>query len=223
MGDVAEMVEMATWIFEIMGTIAFAVSGAMIGIEKRMDILGVCILGVVTAVGGGVIRDLVLGNTPPQSFQDPIYINIAIVTSVVFFLPRIRQMFAERPKLYNQAMFWMDSIGLGVFTVVGSTVALTKTTDAGMFLAVFVGVVTGVGGGVIRDMLAGNMPFILVKDFYASASLVGGIIFVICWNLLDSLTAMALGILAVVLLRAMAVHFNWKLPKAKPLVEDVEE
>lgn len=222
MGEVAEMVEIATWLFEIMGTIAFAVSGAMVGIEKKMDILGVCILGVVTAVGGGVIRDLVLGNTPPQSFRDPIYINIAIVSSIVIFLPQIRQMFAIHPKMYGQAIFWMDAIGLGVFTVVGSTVALTKNPDAGMFLAVFVGVVTGVGGGVIRDMLAGNTPFILEKDFYATASLLGGILFVILWRTLDSLTAMAIGILAVVLLRMMAVHFGWKLPLAKEILEDVD-
>ena len=107
-------------IFEILGTIAFALSGAMTGLKKEMDIFGVAILGLTTAVGGGILRDLVLGITPPTTFQKPVYALVAIVVSILAFLPGIRRQLTRRQAVYEKILLLMDSIGLGVFTVVRS-------------------------------------------------------------------------------------------------------
>lgn len=140
------MSEMLLLSFEIVGTIAFAVSGALLGLEKQMDILGISILGLTTAVGGGVIRDLILGLTPPMTFRNPLYAIIAIGVSIlVFIIARKRSVF--QGKWYETVMLIMDSIGLGVFTVVGINTAYSQDGEYNIFLLVFVGVVTGVGGG----------------------------------------------------------------------------
>ena len=160
-------------ILELAGTLAFAVSGAITGLKKNMDLFGVCILGLTTAVGGGVIRDVILGNTPPATFQDPIYAMVALGTSLVLFLPGIRRLLMWDQRLYDLTLLVMDSAGLGIFTVMGIRIAYSSTSDPTLFLLVFVGVVTGVGGGVLRDVMAGDTPYIFVKHVYASASLAG--------------------------------------------------
>ena len=148
---------------EILGTVAFAASGAMTGLKKNMDIFGVCILGLTTAVGGGVIRDLILGNTPPATFQNPIYATVAILTSLVLFLPGLRRILMRNPQWFDWSLRLMDSLGLGIFTVVGIRIAYRCTETPTLFLLVFVGVVTGVGGGLLRDVMAGDTPYIFVK------------------------------------------------------------
>ena len=108
-----------SFILEIIGTVAFSVSGAMTGIRKGMDILGISILGLTTAVGGGVIRDLILGITPPKTFQNPIYAIVAIGTALIVCTPWMQRLFSKRQNYYDLIMLWMDSVGLGIFTVVG--------------------------------------------------------------------------------------------------------
>ena len=100
--------------FEIIGTLAFAVSGAIAALKKGMDIFGVATLGLITAVGGGVIRDIILGNTPPAVFKDPMYALLAVFTSVIIFLPAVRKIFSKSQKAYDIVMLIMDSVGLGV-------------------------------------------------------------------------------------------------------------
>ena len=163
-------------ILELVGTMAFSASGAMTGIRKNMDIFGVCILGLTTAVGGGVIRDVILGNTPPATFRNPIYAAVALAAALVLFLSRVRRLLMHNTVLFDRAMFWMDTAGLGIFTVVGIRTAYAHVPQATVFLLVFVGVVTGVGGGVLRDMMAGDTPYIFVKHVYASASLAGALL-----------------------------------------------
>ena len=204
-------------IFELIGTVAFSVSGALTGIKKKMDILGVIILGLTTAVGGGVIRDLILGNTPPNTFRNPVYAAVAIVTAIIVFLPPVYRLLFKSQRLYDLIMLWMDALGLGIFTVVGIQVAHTMGDSIGThsaFLMLFVGVVTGVGGGVIRDMMAGDTPYIFVKHFYASASLIGALVSIIMWHNIGSATAMIAGTATIVVLRLMAAKFRWSLPKA---------
>ena len=144
-------------ILELVGTLAFAASGAITGLKKNMDVFGVCILGLTTAVGGGVIRDLLLGITPPGTFQDPIYAVVALLTSLVLFLPRIRRLLMWDQRLYDLVLLIMDSAGLGIFTVAGIRIAYEHAARPTLFLLVFVGVVTGVGGGVIvnGDVVSG--------------------------------------------------------------------
>lgn len=198
---------------EILGTIAFAISGAMVGLQKEMDIFGVSILGLVTAVGGGVIRDLILGITPPMTFQNPIYALVAVAVSVIVFLPIVRNAFGLIHRLYDFMLLLMDSLGLGIFTVVGIRTAYAAGYD-GFFLLIFVGVITGVGGGILRDVLAGQTPYIFVKHIYACASLVGAVVCVSLWGILGSLWSMLLGVAVIVVLRFLAAYFRWNLPKA---------
>lgn len=207
---------MDTFIFvvNLIGTVAFAASGAMIGLNKNMDIFGVCILGLTTATGGGVIRDLLLGLTPPMAFQDPTSAMVALAASAVFFIRRVRQLLMHNPVHYERLLFWMDSLGLGAFTVIGVELAFQRTDRPTFFLLVFVGVVTGVGGGVIRDLLAQEVPYIFVKHVYACASLAGALMCTGLWQL-GSVPAMLSGMATVVLLRVLAAHYRWNLPKAK--------
>ena len=206
--------ETLVFILEIIGTVAFAVSGAMVGINKKMDIFGVCILGLTVAVGGGIIRDVILGNTPPNMFKNPVYALVAVITSVIVFIPAVRGLLKKTQKIYDLTLRIMDSVGLGVFTVVGVQVAKTTSYEAGTFLAIFVGVLTGVGGGIIRDLFADEMPAIFVKHIYACASLVGAVLCVLLWNIIGSAAAMVIGCVSVIVLRILAAHYRWSLPKA---------
>ena len=117
-------------IFELIGTVAFAASGAMVGLSKKMDIFGIAALGTVTAVGGGVIRDLVLGNTPPATFQNPVYALTAIAVSIILFVPAVRRFLFKKQSAYDKIMLLMDSLGLGIFTAVGIETAFTASKIA---------------------------------------------------------------------------------------------
>lgn len=115
------------------------------------------ILGLITAVGGGVIRDITLGITPPATFRNPMYALTAVVTAVVVFLPCVQRLFRRYQRVYDFVLLTMVHRSWN-FTVIGVEAAFTKSEHCGMFLLCFVGVITGVGGGVLRDVLAGNMP-----------------------------------------------------------------
>ena len=201
-------------ILELIGTVAFAVSGAMTGLAKKMDLFGVVILGLTTAVGGGVLRDVILGLTPPAMFTNPIYAAVAAAVSVIVFMPAVRRCFTAHSRISDLVMLVMDSLGLGVFTVVGIQRAYTATEHRGMFLLVFVGVVTGVGGGLLRDVMAGNTPYIFVKHVYASASIVGAILCAALWVPLGATWSMILDASVILTVRLLAAHYHWSLPKA---------
>ena len=201
-------------ILELIGTMAFAASGAMTGIKKNMDIFGVCILGLTTAVGGGVIRDVILGNTPPATFRNPIYAAVALAAALVLFLSRVRRLLMHNTVLFDRAMFWMDTAGLAIFTVVAIRTAYTLVPQATVFLLAFVGVVTGVGGGVLRGIMAGDTAYIFVKHVYASASLAGALVCALAWRPRGEMPAMLLGGSLVVLIRGLSAHYRWNLPRA---------
>ncbi|MBQ7942652.1 MAG: TRIC cation channel family protein [Lachnospiraceae bacterium] len=200
-------------VIEILGTIAFAASGAMTGIQKKMDIFGVTILGLTTAVGGGIIRDILIGNIPPQTFHNPIYATIAIITAIIIFLLGYCGKLIYNTKIYEYLTFIMDSLGLGIFTVVGINTALEASHDFRNFLLVFVGVLTGVGGGVLRDILAGNTPYIFVKHIYACASLAGALVCVYGSPYFGLHASMIAGAVVVVLIRFLSAHYKWNLPR----------
>ena len=201
-------------IFEIIGTIAFAVSGAVTGLKKNMDVFGVCILGLTTAVGGGIIRDLILGITPPAAFQNPTNALLAIAISLVIFIPAVRRRIFANNRVYELIMLISDAAGLGIFTVCGARVAIDAGFSGNIFLTVFVAVLTGVGGGVIRDLFAGDRPYIFVKHIYACAALAGAILCILLWNAAGSGVSMVSGFAIVVIVRLLAVKFHWNLPHA---------
>lgn len=200
-------------ILELIGTVAFAISGAAVGVRKKMDVLGVMILAMTTAVGGGIIRDVILNVTPPAAFRTPVYALSALAVGLVVFILEARRLFREKPRIYERVLLWMDALGLGLFTVSGMRAAYAALPDANAFLAVFVGVVTGVGGGVLRDVMSGSVPYIFVKDFYATASLAGAVVCALAWDRLGALPSMVAGACLIVLLRLLAVRFRWRLPR----------
>lgn len=203
------------FIFEILGIIAFSLSGALVAIEKKMDIFGVAIIGLITATGGGVIRDLILGVNPPKAFQNPLDALVAIVTALIVFLPVVRKIFIKEKKVYEFVTRMLDSLGLGLFTVIGVRVAIESGFEKNLFLQIFVGVLTGVGGGVLRDVLSGDRPYIFVKHFYACASLLGAIACSLLWENLGEISASLIGIGIIFTLRLLAAHYRWSLPKAE--------
>ena len=203
------------FILEIIGTIAFAVSGAVVGIQKKMDIFGVCILGLTASVGGGILRDLILNITPPAAFRTPVFAVTAILVSILLFIPAVRNVFEHGKKIYEVLILVMDSIGLGLFTVVGVQVATAAMPERNLFLITFVGVLTGVGGGILRDVFAGNTPYIFIKHFYACASIIGAWTCALLWPHTGAVPAMIAGSVLTVILRLLAARFRWSLPKAK--------
>ncbi len=204
--------ELFVTILELMGTVAFAASGALIAMKKRMDLLGIVVLGLVTAVGGGILRDVILGATPPFAFRNPLCACVAIATSLLLFIPYFRRPLMKNQKVFDLALLIMDSIGLGIFTVMGIWIAKGLSPDYRRFLLIFVGVITGVGGGVIRDILAGETPYIFVKHIYACASLAGALVCVLLWHCLPSYAAMLIGVAVVLVIRLLSAHYRWNLP-----------
>lgn len=202
-------------ILELIGTVAFASSGAMIAIEKKMDIFGVNVLGATTAVGGGIMRDIILGLTPPGAFSHPVYVLVAALTSTILFVIAYAKptAFESRVKTdyYDKLMFWCDTAGLGIFTVVGIQAAVRAVGGENVFFFVFIGTLTGVGGGVLRDIMAGETPYILVKHIYACAAIAGGIVCVVGRTAFGEAYGTILGLAATVLLRFLAAHFRWNL------------
>lgn len=202
-------------IFDIIGTIAFAISGAAVAIEKKMDLLGVIILGIVTAVGGGIIRDITLGITPPLTFCNPRNIIIAMVTAILTFVAvwLYSKHYVSSVKSLNPLLFISDTVGLGIFTVVGVQTAIERINMPSSILLIFVGLITGVGGGVVRDLFAGNIPYIFRKHIYACASIGGAIACVVLWGKLGKEASMFWGAIVVILIRVLASRYKWNLPR----------
>ena len=204
------------FIMDIIGTIAFAISGAMVATQKRMDIFGVNILAVTTATGGGVIRDLLIGRTPPVMFSNPLYVFIAMLTAnVVFVVLYFSKHHASKESVavYEKLLFWCDTLGLAAFSADGVNAGMQTEHADNLFLLVFLGTVTGVGGGVIRDMMANEMPYIFIKHVYACASLLGALAVAALWNVCGQNAAMLTGFGITIIIRALAAHYRWNLPR----------
>lgn len=191
--EVMDYQQLITFMMEMVGTVAFAASGAMVAVDRAMDIFGVIVLGVTTAVGGGAVRDVILGIVPPAMFQHPVYTIVAMITScIVFTILYLKKELLQghNRETYDKVMLVMDSIGLGIFTVVGVNTGISHGYMEYTFLLVFLGTVTGVGGGLLRDVMAGVPPYILVRHIYACASIVGAIVCVILYRHSGAVAAM---------------------------------
>lgn len=202
---------------ELAGTIAFAASGAMVGINCGMDIFGVCVLGVMTAVGGGMTRDVILGNVP-GALTRPDYVLAAVIAAllvfaVLYFRRNVLQ--GRFGAVYDRVMLVMDSVGLGIFTVMGVMTGIQEGYMDNAFLLTVLGTLTGVGGGLLRDMMAGQPPYIFVKHIYACASVVGAVSCVWIYRLWGQLPAMVAASVLVVVIRFLAAHYRWNLPRIR--------
>lgn len=194
------------YFLDLFGTAVFAVSGALAAGRKRMDLFGVVVLASVTALGGGTLRDLSLGCHPLFWISDRTYVFLAAATSLAtFVLARYR---TEPPK---RLLLLSDALGLAVFTVIGAQKALDLQAPA--TVAVIMGIMTGVVGGMMRDVLSGEIPLILRREVYATASLCGATVFVgLAPVLASSPLRSALAVAATLSLRLAAIRWNLSLP-----------
>lgn len=203
-------------ITEIIGTVAFAISGAMVAVKKRMDLFGVLFLGGVTALGGGTVRDVLLGHFPPNMFYSFEFLLIAALSALLIFILayRYHEKYMANETSLNQINNILDAIGLAAFVVTGTQAAITAGYPDNPFLCVFLGTTTGVGGGVLRDMMCQETPGILRKHVYAVAAIIGGLIYYGLYRLGAGTTIATLCSMAVTItIRLLATHYRWSLPK----------
>ena len=202
----------AEWI----GTVALAASGSLKGVQKNLDLFGVLLLSVVTAMGGGVLRDILLGTFPPKMFFSGGYVIACLAVTIVIFLAA--RLFHCVPRFGvwgDKAFNCCDAVGLGIFVVIGVQAAVQTGNGENLFLSIFMGTVTGVGGGVLRDMMCGEIPAVLRKHIYAVAAIVGSLLYYCSEQLFNSpTTAATVGIGCTVLIRILASRYRWNLPRA---------
>lgn len=203
---------------ELIGTIAFSCSGALAAIRKRLDLLGVIVLGVITATGGGMFRDILIGNIPPSLFKNSLYVILAVISAIIIFFTvqsrRLLRIFTQIER-YNQIYNFLDAIGLGAFTVVGVNTAVSTQISDYFFLTIFLGVITGVGGGILRDIMVCEIPSILKEHIYACASLAGALLYVFTYKIFLQDFAMILSALVVIAIRMLARRYDWNLPHSR--------
>ena len=203
---------------ELIGTVAFAVSGALVAISCSLDLFGVVIVGCTTAVGGGMIRDLLMGKTPPAIFFKPEILLLAVLTTLAVFIfaaLNSKRFLNIRQKLEHINIFF-DALGLGAFSVAGVEAASEAGLGNNVLLAVTLGVLTGVGGGILRDVFVNEKPYVLTKHIYAVASIVGCIMYYFIGIYLGhQIVATVVSVVFILVFRLLAAHFRWKLPKIK--------
>ncbi|RKM56002.1 trimeric intracellular cation channel family protein [Butyrivibrio sp. CB08] len=203
------------FLIENIGIIAFALSGAVVAAKKDMDIFGINLLAMVTATGGGLIRDIIIDNIPPAMFVNPQYTVITLVTANIAFLVMRRNMSIPKAvtPLYDSLIFWLDTLGLAAFTVDGAFTGINSPYGDNLFLVAFLGIVTGIGGGIVRDVFADSIPAVLTKHVYAIACIAGSVVLVILWRYTASeLISSLAGFFTIVIIRFLAMHFKWNLP-----------
>jgi len=190
---------------DILGTIAFAISGVLVAMDKRLDLFGVLIIAFVTAIGGGTLRDLLIGNTPVVWMRDATYM-VTIGITVVFAI-----LFASRLKYLRKSLFLFDTIGIGLFTMIG----IEKGLEAELLpiMCIALGTMTASFGGVIRDILCNEIPVIFRKEIYATACILGGLVYFLVETLgLPGKYSYVLAILIIIAIRLLAVRYAISLP-----------
>ncbi|WP_412539738.1 TRIC cation channel family protein [Longispora sp. K20-0274] len=195
-------------VLDLVGVAVFAASGGSAGVAKRLDLFGVGFLGLVSSLGGGVFRDLVINAAPPLAFADWRYATVAVVASVAIFWlhPQLNRL--------RRTVLVLDAAGLGLFTVTGTLKALSAgVPPAG---ACLIGMITGIGGGMLRDVFTGEIPVVLRKEVYALASLAGAIVITVASRLHWGSPAITIGAAVLVSgLRLVFVKSSWQVPVAQ--------
>jgi uncharacterized membrane protein YeiH len=190
---------------DLLGTFVFALSGVLTAIEKKFDAVGAIVIGAATAIGGGTIRDLLIGRTPVGWMMDVNYVYIIILAMIVSYA------FGPTLKTWRKGMFLFDTIGLGLFTTLGVQATLEKGLPA--IIAIMMGITSAVMGGVIRDTLTNRVPLIFRKEIYASACLAGALVFVFLYKWTESENvSMIISVGIVIVIRVLAVRNKWELP-----------
>ena len=202
---------------EWLGTAAFAISGAMVAIDTGMDLFGVIFLAMITALGGGTLRDVLIGYFPPRMFTNYQFLLLAVFCAVTVFLlaDLYKERYVQSERGIERVNNVFDAIGLGVFAVSGARIGMEAGFMDNAFLVTFLGMTTAVGGGMIRDVLLQRIPFVLNKRIYAVAAIAGALTYwVIEYVFRMPVMAYSVGWLATVTLRMLATIYKWNLPRA---------
>lgn len=212
-----DWVKLVSVFVEACGVAAFAISAAIVSIRKRADIVGVLVLAETTVFGGGIIRDVILGITPPHVFWDKQYIAMALLTAVIaavcYILAFSRRASAFLDRHRNDFFLNLfDSIGLAVYCVSGINTAIEAGFGQNEWLLIFVGCITGVGGGALRDVMSCELPMIFRKRVYFLPVLLGSVLYAFIFPCLPQLAAMLIAIAVILTLRVLAILFRWNLP-----------
>ena len=193
----------------LMGTFAFGLSGGILAVRKQMDLFGVLVLAVATGLGGGIMRDIILGHTPPATLNDWRYLAVAGLAGILVFL------WYSRVVHQGRFITGFDAVGLSIFTVTGTTIALNAGLSPAP--AALLGMLTGVGGGVLRDVLAAEVPLVFRSEIYAVASMLGAIIIIVAGQIgFLGLPAEVVAAIAIFSLRMVSVRRGWRIPIAMP-------
>ncbi|HEY9485783.1 MAG TPA: trimeric intracellular cation channel family protein [Nitrososphaeraceae archaeon] len=206
MDNISFSIPILLHILDLFGVMVFAVTGALKAIQYKMDMVGVIILASSTGLAGGLVRDLLLDRLPPKIMLDPYYLTIAVVSGIIVFF--LHPFFKERENLFLK----FDAIGLGVFTIIGSSIAyeMLGLNFLAMSLA---GIFTAIGGGIVRDVFVKEIPLVFIKELYASASFLGIIIFfILLYFEFNYYISMVFCIVIITLFRLLAIRYNWNLP-----------
>lgn len=194
-------------ICDYIGTFAFAISGALKAARKKFDLFGAIFLGFVTAIGGGTLRDIMLG-VPVAWLHNITYFWVILVAVIVTFL------FRNTIERYSKTLFLFDTIGISVFTIIGMQKGLNL--DIHPILAVMMGILTAVFGGIIRDIMCADIPLIFQKEIYATACLLGGLVYwILLWLSCPDFIAIIIATTIIIAVRTLSVRKNWSLPKFK--------
>ena len=201
---------------EIVGTVAFSVSGALIAIGAGLDLFGVVFVGCITAFGGGMIRDILLGITPPLIFSNYIIFLIAVISSLIVFTSASlnKEKFNLLRSKIESINNYFDAVGLAAFSVTGAEMGFSQGYSDNVMLIVVLGMITGVGGGIIRDIIIDTTPYVFKKHVYALASIFGSFLYFFLrrFSISVSLTSV-FAMSSVIIIRVLATKYRWSLPK----------
>ncbi len=202
-------------ILEIIGTVAFAVSGSLVSVKEGLDLFGVILVGSVTAVGGGIMRDVLMGKFPANVFSNTHFLAIAAVASVLVFIFSYfrRKSFGDFKKRIEVVNNYFDAVGLAVFTVTGVEMAVIAGYSNRPVFVILMGFITGAGGGIIRDILVDKKPYVLRKHIYALASILGGSCYYFMQIYFNKSVAVMISAAIIIVIRILATELHWKLPK----------
>lgn len=206
-------------IVELIGVVAAAISGAMAAIEKGADVFGVMFLAVITALGGGILRDVMLGSLPPRMFTSYVYVALALAASLAVFIIAYthRESYRAKKEKADAILNVFDAVGLASFTVVGMDIAIAECGIENPVLVILLGMTTGFGGGMLRDTITNTMPGVLRKHVYAVASMAGALVYYALLRFGVDATAGGIACMVIIFaLRMLATRYKWNLPRIKP-------
>ena len=202
-------------VMEMIGTVSFAMSGSIIAARYGLDLFGVVLVGCVTAVCGGILRDVFLGQLPPAILLNAkLLIVAAAVSLLVFAVFYINaRKFEKLERRVETVNIFFDAVGLAAFSILGMEAAFKADKTNNALLIISMGVITGIGGGIVRDVLVDKIPYVLKKHVYALASIIGCIVYYVIRQSANKIAALVVAIPLIVIIRLLAAKYHWKLPK----------